>query len=85
MEQIKTARKMLAQIEKDFFKGAGLAEASLLKGDERRAFRLSQVERLLTVKHGSSPLAIYLSDMFWTADKGRCDCRMLLILSSFSV
>lgn len=62
---------MLAQIEKDFFKGVGLAEASLLKGDERRAFRLSQVERLLTVKHGSSPLAMYLSDMFWTADEGR--------------
>ena len=51
MEQIKTARKMLAQIEKDFFKGAGLAEASLLKGEERRTYRLAQVERLLTVKH----------------------------------
>ena len=71
MEQIRTAREMLAQIEKDFFKGADLAEASLLKGDERRAFKLSQVERLLAVKHGSSSLAMWLSDMFWTADEGR--------------
>ena len=71
MEQIKTAKEMLAQIEKDFFKGAGLDKASRLKGEGRRAFRLSQVERLLTVKHGSSLLAIYLSDMFWTADEGR--------------
>ena len=71
MEQIKTAREMLAYIERKFFKGAGLASASLLKGDERRAFRLSQVDRLLTERHGSLPLAIYLSDMFWTADEGR--------------
>lgn len=71
MTQIKTAREMLAQIEKDFFKGAGLDKASRLKGDERRAYRLAQVDRLLTVNHGSSPLAMYLSDQFWTADEGR--------------
>ena len=71
MSQIKTAREMLAQIEKDFFKGAGLDKASQLKGDERRVFKLSQVERLLTEKHGMSPLAMWLSDMFWTADEGR--------------
>jgi hypothetical protein len=71
MEQIRTASQELAYIEKDFFKGAGLAEASLLKGDERRAFKLPQVERLLTEKHGMSPLAMWLSDMFWTADEGR--------------
>lgn len=71
MKQIKTAKEMLAQIEKDFFKGIDLSEASLLKGDERRTFVLAQVERLLTEKHGSSPLSMYLSDMFWTADEGR--------------
>jgi len=63
--------EMLAQIEKDFFKGAGLAKASKVEGDERMAFVLSQVERLLTEKHGSSPLAMWLSDRFWTADEGR--------------
>lgn len=31
---------MLARIEKDYFKGAGLAKASLLKGDERRVATL---------------------------------------------
>ena len=62
---------MLAQIEKDFFKGAGLAKASKLETDERRAFVLSQVERLLITHHGALPLAIYLSDMFWTAGEGR--------------
>lgn len=66
-----TASQLLAQIERDFFSGAGLAEASLLEGEERRAYRLAQVERLLTMKHGYSPLAMYLSDMFWTADEGR--------------
>lgn len=54
----KTATEMLAQIGNDFFKGVDLAEASLLKGDERRAFRLTQVERLLTEQYDSSPLAI---------------------------
>ena len=71
MKQNKTAREMLAQIEEDFFKGVNLSEVSNLEGDERRNFRLSQLERLLTEKHGSSPLAIRLSDMFWTADEGR--------------
>ena len=69
--QIKTAKDLLAQIEEDFFKGVNLSEVSNLEGDERRNFRLSQLERLLTEKHGSSPLAIWLSDMFWTADEGR--------------
>lgn len=71
MKQNKTARELLAQIECDFFRGAGLAKASLLVGEERRAYRLAQVERLLTEEHGYSPLAMYLSDMFWTADEGR--------------
>ena len=71
MAKTKTAKDMLAQIENDFFKGAGLAEASLLTGDERRAFRLAQTERLLTSMYGSLPLAMWLSDMFWTADEGR--------------
>lgn len=62
---------MLAQIENDFFKNVNLAAGSLLKGEERRAFVLAQVERLLTVKHGSVALAVLLSDMFWTADEGR--------------
>lgn len=71
MTKIKSARQELAQIEKDFFKGVDLAGASPLKGDERRAFVLSQVEQLLTVMHGSSPLAMRLSDLLWTADEGR--------------
>ena len=62
---------MLVIIEDDYFKGVCLSEASQLEGDERRTFKLSQVERLLTEKHGSLPLAMYLSDMFWTADEGR--------------
>ena len=69
--QIKSAREMLAQIEMDFFKGAGLAKACKLEGDERRNYVLAQVERLLTTEHGASPLAVWLSDMFWTADEGR--------------
>ena len=72
MKQTKTAREMLAQIENDFFKGTRLAEACVLKGDERRTFRLAQVERLLTEQQFDSvPLAVCLSDMFWTADEGR--------------
>lgn len=39
---------MLAQIENDFFKGAGLDKASRLEGEERRNYRFAQVERLLT-------------------------------------
>ena len=62
---------MLARIEDDFFRGVDLAGACLLEGDERRNFVLAQVERLLTEKHGFSPLAIWLSDEFWTADEGR--------------
>lgn len=71
MKQTRTARELLAQIEKDFFKGVGLAKAGMLEGEGRRAFVLSQVERLLTKEHGSLPLAMWLSDMFWTADEGR--------------
>ena len=71
MKQIKSASERLARIEKDYFKGVGLAEASRLEGDERRAFRLAQVERLLTENDGASPLAMWLSDQFWTADEGR--------------
>ena len=62
---------MLAYIETEFFSGIDLTEASLLKGEERRAFRLAQVERLLANLHGSVPLAMWLSDMFWTGDEGR--------------
>ena len=69
--QNKTAREELAWIERKFFKGAGLAKASLLEGDERKAYRLAQVERLLTRKNGYEALAVYLSDEFWTADEGR--------------
>jgi hypothetical protein len=71
MKHTKTVREMLAQIENDYFKGGSLAEACLLKGDKRRAYRLAQVERLLTEKRGSLPLAMSLSDVFWTADEGR--------------
>ena len=62
---------MLAYIENRFFKEVNLTEACLLEGDERRAFVLAQVERLLTEMHGWVPLAEWLSDMFWTADEGR--------------
>ena len=62
---------MLAQIENEYFSGTSLAEASLLKGEGRRVFRLSQVERLLTETQGALPLAMWLSDEFWTADEGR--------------
>ena len=71
MTKIKTAREMLAYIEKRFFKESGLDKASQLKGEKRRAYKLSQVERLLTEEYNLSPLAMYLSDMFWTADEGR--------------
>ena len=71
MTQTITAKELLAQIEKRYFKGAGLAKASKLESDERRAFVLAQVERLLTEKHGSALLAMWLSDEFWTADEGR--------------
>lgn len=71
MAQIKTAREVLAWIEKNFFKKVKLAAASSLKGEERREFVLSQVDRLLKEKHGNVVLAMYLSDEFWTADEGR--------------
>lgn len=66
-DQIKTAKEVLAWIERNFFKGAGLAKASKLEGDERRAYVLSQVERLLSDRR----MALLLSDQFWTADEGR--------------
>ena len=71
MKQTKTASERLAYIEKRYFKGAGLAKACLLEGEERRDYVLSQVERLLSTKYNYSPLGMYLSDSFWTADKGR--------------
>ena len=71
MNQTRTASEMLAQIENGFFRKTNLAEASRLAGDERRTFVLAQVERLLTEKNGSLPLAMWLSDQFWTADEGR--------------
>ena len=71
MKQMETASEKLAKIEKRYFKGAGLAKAGTLEGDERRAFVLAQVERLLTEQYGSLPLAMWLSDKFWTADEGR--------------
>ena len=71
MAKTRTAREMLAKIENDFFRGADLVAASRLKGEGRRAFRLSQVDRLLTETQGDLPLAMWLSDWFWTADEGR--------------
>ena len=71
MSEIKTARQELAYIERRLFKGASLGKASRLKGEERRNYRLAQVDRLLAEKNGHTPMAVYLSDMFWTADEGR--------------
>ncbi len=71
MTHKKTVSELLAWTERTFFKDAGLLAGSLLEGEQRRNFKLLQVERLLTEKHGSSPLAMWLSDMFWTADEGR--------------
>ena len=71
MKQTKTAREMLAEIESRYFKGADLTKASKLEGEERRTFVLSQIERLLTEEYDSAPLAMWLSDQFWTADEGR--------------
>ena len=71
MTQTITAKEALAQIERRYFRGTGLAKASKLEGEERRAFVLAQVERLLTEKHGSALLAMWLSDEFWIADEGR--------------
>lgn len=66
-----TASQLLAQIERKYFRGAGLAKASLLEGEERRTYRLTQVERLLTAGNRYTPWTMYLSDEFWTADEGR--------------
>lgn len=71
MEQTRTARLELALIERRLFKGAGLDKASRLEGDERRAYKLAQVDRLLAEKNGYTPMAVHLSDWFWTADEGR--------------
>ena len=71
MRQTMTASELLAQIERKYFRGAGLAKASWLEGEERRAYRLAQVERLLTKGSKYTPWAMYLSDDFWTADEGR--------------
>lgn len=71
MNDNKSASNLLAKIENGFFKGVDLAAATMMEGDERRAFRLSQVERLLTEMHGYAPLGSWLSDVFWTADEGR--------------
>ena len=71
MKQTKSVKEILTQIEKKYFRGVGLDKASRLEGDERREYRLAQVERLLTEKHGYASLAMYLSDEFWTADEGR--------------
>lgn len=66
------ARQELAFIEDTFFEGAGLDNASLLKGEERRAYRLAQVDRLLSMELQYAAMTMpLLSDMFWTADEGR--------------
>ena len=70
-KQTMTASELLALIERKYFRGAGLAKASLLEGEERRTYRLTQVERLLTAGNRDTPWAMYLSDEFWTADEGR--------------
>lgn len=70
-ENTETASEILAKIERNVFKGAGLKKACKLDGEERRDYVFSQVERLLTEAYGSPHLALYLSDQFWTADKGR--------------
>ena len=59
MSETRTARQELAYIERRLFKGASLDKASRLKGEERRIYKLAQVERLLKEKHGSSPMAVY--------------------------
>lgn len=71
MTQMIAARELLAQIENKYFRGAKLRKASLTKGDERRAYRLAQVERLLKKPMGATTMAVWLSDEFWTAGEGR--------------
>lgn len=71
MTQTITAKEVLVKIERRYFKGAGLAKASKLEGDECRAYVLSQVERLLATEYGASSMAMWLSDQFWIAGEGR--------------
>ena len=71
MTQTITAKEVLVKIERRYFKGAGLAKGCKLKGDERRAYVLSQVERLLATEYGASSMAMWLSDQFWIAGEGR--------------
>lgn len=75
MVQKREVSEWLTKIEKKFFSGEGLAEASMLKGDECRTYVLAQVERLLSMGDKHTPEAMYLSDTFWTADEGRHPIR----------
>ena len=53
MKQKRTARELLAQIENDYFRGAGLAEASMtlsfedVKHYQRIIYVLQQTERIM--------------------------------------
>ena len=72
MEQKNAARERLAQIENKYFQGISLTETALMKTEEeRRPFVLAQVERLLNTGRNYCPLAMSLSDEFWTASEGR--------------
>lgn len=72
MTQRNAARERLAQIENKYFQGISLTETALMKTEEeRRPFVLAQVERLLNTGRSYCPLAMALSDEFWTAGEGR--------------
>lgn len=72
MTQKNAARERLAQLENKYFQGISLTETALMKTEEeRRPFVLAQVERLLNTGRNYCPLAMYLSDEFWTAGEGR--------------
>ena len=72
MTQKNAARERLAQLENKYFQGISLTETALMKTEEeRRPFVLAQVERLLNTGRSYCPLAMYLSDEFWTASEGR--------------
>ena len=72
MEQKNAARERLAQLENKYFQGISLTETALMKTEEeRRPFVLAQVERLLNTGRNYCPLAMSLSDEFWTASEGR--------------
>ena len=74
MEQKNAARERLAQLENKYFQGISLTETALMKTEEeRRPFVLAQVERLLNTGRSYCPLAMALSDEFWTSDEGRVD------------